>query len=33
MAELLTNTRYYWEADGLDMLEIYSIEEIGRAHV
>lgn len=26
MAELLTNTRYYWEADGLDMLEIYSIE-------
>jgi phage tail-like protein len=26
MAELLTNTRYYWEGDGIDMLEIYQIE-------
>jgi phage tail-like protein len=26
VAELLTNTRYYYEADGLDSLEIYAIE-------
>lgn len=24
--ELLTNTRYYWEGDGIDRLEIYQIE-------
>lgn len=26
MAELLTNTRYYFEADGLDALQIYQLE-------
>jgi phage tail-like protein len=25
-AELLTNTRYYWEAEGIDMLQIYQVE-------
>lgn len=29
-AELLTNTRYYWEGDGIDKLEIYQIEGINR---
>lgn len=28
MAELLTNTRYYFEADGLDALQIYQMEGV-----